>query len=433
MKFLRFFWVFAAVSAVLAPFSACLAMPHRVALADFSHTEKAFASAIVMDVNTKEILFEYNADKSWVPASLTKLVGALVFVERQPAWDAIVSLKEEDEVGGGRLRVDSGATMSIQDLMYSSIVGSANNAATAFARLSGLGWDNFVSAMNRKVRDLGLKNSYFEDASGMDVDNRTTAREMLTIATAAFNQSYIQKPASTSEYSFTIRNTGELKTVKNTNDLLLDPDNGLYVTGGKTGFLYESLHNLVYRVRPAKDDTKRELLIVVLGAPSRADLFVQAEALAKWSWQTYSWDGLPSADLAEAAAIPNGTLIKKPDSPAVWYVWKGKKYVLLDGVFLDHYFPATPIKTVSPEIVEAFTSARPYTFDDGELLKSPISPVVYYVERGMLRPISTEAAFLSMGWKWSDIVTAPAWLLNTYSQGLAINTQNTNSILLTSR
>jgi D-alanyl-D-alanine endopeptidase (penicillin-binding protein 7) len=432
MKFLRFFWSLSIVFVAITPITTYAATPHRVALADFSHSEKDFAAAIVMDVNTKEILYEYNADKPWVPASLTKLVGALVFTERQPAWDAVVALKEIDEVGGGRLRVDEGATMSIQDLMYSSIVGSANNAATAFGRLSGLGYDGFIAAMNRKVRDLGCTVSYFEDASGMDVDNLTTARELLIIANAAFSRPEIQKPASTAEYSFIIRNSGELKTIHNTNDLLLDPDNDLYVTGGKTGFLYESLNNLVYRVKPSEPDD-RELLIVVLGSPSRSGMFATAERLAKWSWGTYSWEGTPSSALAEAAEIPNGTLIKKADSPAVWYVWKGKKYILLDGVFLDHYFKGTPITTVSPDIVDAFFSARPYTFDDGELLKSPKSPVVYFVQHGMIRPISSEAAFNSMGWSWSNIVTAPEWLLNTYSQGLAINTQNTDSVLLTSR
>ncbi len=433
MKFLRFFWILALVTITLAPSSAfAAATPHRIALADFSYTDKDFAAAIVMDVKTKEILFEYNADKPWVPASLTKLVGALVFTERQPAWDAVVALKAVDEVGGGRLRVDEGATMTIQDLMYSAIVGSANNAATAFGRLSGLGMDGFVAAMNRKVRDLGCKVSYFEDAAGMDVDNRTTARELLTIATAAFNRPEIQRPASTVEYTFTIKNTGELKTLRNTNDLLLDPDNDLYVTGGKTGFLYESLNNLVYSVKPSEEDG-RELLIVVLGSPSRAGMFAKAEQLAKWSWGTYSWEGTPSSAIAEAGEIPDGTLIKKPGSPAVWYTWKGKKYILLDGIFLDHYFSGVPIKTVSTDIVEAYTSARPYTFDDGELLKSSKNPVVYFVQHGMLRPITSEAAFNSMGWDWSQIVTAPQFVLDTYSQGLAINTQNTASVLLTSR
>jgi hypothetical protein len=72
-------------------------------------------------------------------------------------------------------------------------------------------------------------------------------------------------------------------------------------------------------------------------------------------------------------------------------------------------------------------------FDDGELLKSPNEPVVYYVENGRLRPISSETAFLSMGWQWTQIITAPQWLLNTYTQGLAINTENTGSVLLVSR
>ncbi len=406
--------------------------PYRVSEANFSFKDTDFAAAIVMDAKTKKILFEYNADKPWVPASLTKLVGALTFIDRQPSWGAIVSIKASDEVGGGRLRVDEGATMSIQDLMYASITGSANNAATAFGRLSGLGYTGFITAMNTKVRSLGCDNSSFEDSSGMNPANITTARDMLTIATAAFNTSKIQIPASTVKYTFTIRNTGEIKTITNTNQLLLDPKNGLYVTGGKTGYLDESLHNLVYRVRPAKDDT-RELMIVVLGAPTRADMFSVSEKLAKWAWAAHSWDEHVVPEVTKTITLPDKSLIKTADSPTVWYVWNNQKFILLDGVFLDHYFPATPITVVSPTTASSLESARPYTFDDGELLKSPKSPVVYYVERGQLRPISSEQAFLSMGWQWTQIVTAPQWLLDTYTRGLAINTQNTGSVLLVSR
>lgn len=441
MKYPRLFSILLPFFCLLAPWpSLAETAPYRISATDFSYTEADFASAMVMDTATKKILFEYNPDKIWVPASLTKLVGALTFVDRQPAWNAIVSLKLSDEVGGGRLRVDEGATMSIQDLMYASITGSANNAATAFGRLSGLGYTGFISAMNSKARALGCKNSIFEDSSGMNPANQTTARDMLTIASVAFARSEIQIPASTLKYTFTIRNTGELKTITNTNQLLLDPKNNLYVTGGKTGYLDESLHNLVYRVRPAKDD-KRELMIVVLGAPTRADMFAVSERLAKWTWSAFSWQGTspitpikPIPVVAEpVSTIPNGTLIKKPDSPGVWYIWNNKKYVLLDGVFLDHYFPGTPIQTMPEDTINNLADARPYTFNDGELLKPPTSPVVYYVEQGRLRPISSETAFLSLGWQWSQILTAPQWLLDTYTQGLAINTQNTGSVLLVSR
>lgn len=340
MSSARFFsFLLMAFCLLFARPSLAQSIPYQTSSTAFSFKETDFAAAVVMDAKTKKILFEYNADKLWVPASLTKLVGALTFIDRQPSWGAIVSIKASDEVGGGRLRVDEGATMSIQDLMYASITGSANNAATAFGRLSGLGYTGFVTAMNAKARSLGCEHSIFKDSSGMDPSNITTAREILSIATAAFNTSIIQTPASTAKYTFTIRNTGEIKTISNTNQLLLDTNNGLYVTGGKTGYLDESLHNLVYRVRPAKDDA-RELMIVVLGAPTRADMFAVSERLAKWAWSTYSWqetppviDLKPPVIVQPASTIPNGTLIKKPDSPGVWYVWNSKKYVLLDGIF----------------------------------------------------------------------------------------------------
>lgn len=419
--------------------SSAQSIPYQTASTAFGFKNTDFAAAVVMDAKTQKILFEYNADKLWVPASLTKLAGALTFIDRQPSWGAIVPIKASDEVGGGRLRVDEGATMSIQDLMYASITGSANNAATAFGRLSGLGYTGFITAMNSKVKSLGCTQSHFNDSSGMDPTNLTTAREMLTIATVAFNRSEIQKPATTAKYTFTIRNTGELKTITNTNQLLLDTTNGLYVTGGKTGYLDESLHNLVYRVRPSKDDA-RELMIVVLGAPTRADMFAVSEKLAKWTWLTFSWQETapatpinPAPVVQPVSSISNGTLIKKPDLPAVWYVWNNKKYILLDGIFLDHYFPGVSIQTLPQETINNISDARPYTFDDGELLKSPGSPMVYYVEYGKLRPIASETAFLGMGWRWDKIITAPQWLLDTYNMGLAINTQNMGSVLLVSR
>ncbi|MFZ6015211.1 MAG: D-alanyl-D-alanine carboxypeptidase family protein [Patescibacteria group bacterium] len=448
-------WSICALCAVLvgifgtSQYAQAFDLPARASSADYVFTpDKDFQAAVVMDVNTKKILFEYQKDRKWTAASLTKLVGALVFMDTQPAWDAIVAIKEIDEVGGGRLRVDDGSTMSIEDLMYSSITGSANNAATAFARLSGLGLAGFVQAMNAKARSLGCNDSIFTDPSGMDVGNTITATDLLKIATAAFNRERIQKPASTSEYKFTIRNTGEEKIIKNTNDLLLKPDNGLYVTGGKTGFLYESLHNLVYRVRPNRDGADRELMIVVLGAPSRADLFAHAEKLAKWTWSSYTWDAAQASALpviapqtaspAEPAVpspqvlgmedikpdFPNGTLIKTAESPAVWYLWNNKKYILLDGVFLDLYFRGTPIQTVSTSVAESMPHVRPYTFDDGALLKYKGEPAVYVVYSGSLHPIVSGEVFESLGFSWNDIHEAPKFLLDQYTKGWLVTSGN---------
>ena len=115
-----------------------------------STSTKPYVSAIVMDADTKKVLFEDNADKVWSAASLTKLMTAMVFLQYRPSWTKIVSIKSVDEVGGGRLRVNSGATMNIKDLMYCAISASANNAAMALARVTGLKRSTFVSYMNKK-------------------------------------------------------------------------------------------------------------------------------------------------------------------------------------------------------------------------------------------------------------------------------------------
>ncbi len=260
-----------------------------VAWAEFVPKAGDFESALVLDYKTKKVLYSYKPDIAWPAASLTKLIGALTFLDRGLNFNKIVSILKQDEVGGGRLRVKSGATMTIRDVMYSSIVGSANNAATALARISGLGTKNFVSAMNKKAKALGCKFTTYKDASGMDTGNMTTANDMAKIAMAAFAKPEIRRPASTAKYTFKVRNTGEAHTIKNTDALLLDEDNGLYVTGGKTGYLEESKNNLVLKVRPDAKAINKEVLIVVFGADTRTQLFDSASRLAQWSWLSYTW------------------------------------------------------------------------------------------------------------------------------------------------
>lgn len=264
---------------------------HAEKFVEYPLQKNEFAAAIVIDMTSGKVLYEYEADKKWSAASLTKLMGALVFLEHHPLWNTIVSLKAQDEVGGGRLRVPVGATLTVLDLLYSSITASANNAATAMARVSGLGVKGFVKAMNDKAKKLGLLNTTFVDPSGMDPKNVTTARDMARLAATAYNAETIRRSATTSLYRFRIRNTGEVKEIKNTNALLTQSAyDDLYVTGGKTGFLHESMYNLAVRLKPTGvAGTKKNLMIVVFGAPTSEDSFKSAARLANWAWKMYRW------------------------------------------------------------------------------------------------------------------------------------------------
>lgn len=288
LLFFGFWFLSPAASAATA--TPQVVQPRRaVEVADYLPKADVFASALVLDAKTKKVLFSFKPTKVWPAASLTKLTGAMVFLDRGLNWNQIISIKKQDEVGGGRLRVKPGATMSIKDVVYSSLIGSANNAATALVRISGLGMNNFVTAMNKKAAALGCANTVFYDASGMNENNMTTASDIAKIATAAFSKPELRKPASTAFYTFKVRNTGESHTIKNTDVLLVDENNGLYVTGGKTGYLEEARNNLVVRLRPSQKDVNRELLVVVFGAETKDALFDEAARLARWSWSAYDW------------------------------------------------------------------------------------------------------------------------------------------------
>ena len=284
--------IFLSLASFCLPLTTWAAGPQKVAGAlPYERSSNEFASAIVLDAKTGQVLYEYKADRIWSAASLTKLMGALVFMDHHPNWNTVISLLQQDEVGGGRLRVASGARLTVRDLLYSSITASANNAATALARVSGLGISAFVKAMNKKAAILGLKSTTFVDPSGIEPKNVTTAREMAIIAGKAFDMDAIRRPATTAHYRFVVRNTGQVKNLTNTNDLLVQGEyDDVYVMGGKTGFLYESMYNLAVRIKPMNDEQgKRSLMIVVFGSPDRPQSFRSAHALAKWAWKAYTW------------------------------------------------------------------------------------------------------------------------------------------------
>ena len=287
----RTFFVSAAILLIRA--SAVSAAAPLAGAQPFLPYENEFATAIVMTPRDHQILYSFKPDKPWTAASLTKLPNALVWVRKgQPPYNSLVTMKKQDEVGGGRLRLAVGSKLTFRDLWYSAIAASANNAAMAIARASGLSQKKYVAQMNAEAKRAGAKNSLFVDPAGMDPKNLTTARDMALIAEKAFNNPNIRRATVAGKYTFIVSSSGEKKTVTNTNYLLTkDPD--VWVTGGKTGFLEESQYNLAVRMRPmvagGPGDLKQELIVVVLGAPTKDGSFGAAKRLAQWAWENHKF------------------------------------------------------------------------------------------------------------------------------------------------
>lgn len=252
--------------------------------ASFDFTSVTASSVYVVDVASHSTLVARNGRTPHPLASITKLMTAMVALDRKVPMTRVMSLKEADEVGGARLRVNTGTRLTVRDLLDSMLIGSANNAANALARSTMMSHAAFVEAMNAKASTLGLADTTFADPSGIEVANMSTAENIAALGLEAFGRDAVRRATTTSKLTMNLAKTTH--TIKNTNDLLNDPDNGLYVMGGKTGYLEESMWNLVVKM---KDSRGKPILVVVLGSDSRTQSFKDAEKVARWVWANYRW------------------------------------------------------------------------------------------------------------------------------------------------
>lgn len=240
-------------------------------------------SAMVIDKNTGLILWQKNPAYKRPLASITKLLTALVFLDHNPGWDKPVTITAGDYRQGGRTYIYAGEKISLTDLFNIALVASANSATVALARATGLTEEGFVSAMNAKTRELGMKDSVFVEPTGLDPQNMATAADIIKLAQAAFGRPEIQQATTAAEYHLKVLNNSRTYIFKNTDKLLASY---LNIQAGKTGYLDEAGYCLVSEVLNHKG---HGVLISVLGSATDADRFQDLKVLAQWAFDNYRW------------------------------------------------------------------------------------------------------------------------------------------------
>ncbi|TAN58558.1 hypothetical protein EPN15_00690 [Patescibacteria group bacterium] len=236
-------------------------------------------AAIVIDEGGNT-LFEKNSDKVYPIASLSKLFTAEAFLQTNPDWKKQVKLILSDDAEGAKLFSPAGDVVTVKDLFYSMLTGSTNNGAKALARSTGLSNDEFAAKMNELAKSAGLKNAKFYEPTGLDIRNTATAKEIALFSLNNLNRKEIIEGTTKSVYSFdeilsvdkTIHHD-----VKSTNILLKESHPAYEILASKTGFLYESLHCLMMKVKSKKDG--RIYTAVILGGPTSAVRFNEMRAL----------------------------------------------------------------------------------------------------------------------------------------------------------
>ncbi|KKR86576.1 MAG: Peptidase S11 D-alanyl-D-alanine carboxypeptidase 1 [Candidatus Uhrbacteria bacterium GW2011_GWF2_41_16] len=245
---------------------------------------------IVIDRNSGLILAEHHANLVWPIASITKLMTADLLLESGTSLSSVRTIEQVDEVGGACLNVPAGTKYTLEDLLYAALVASANNAANAVARASGMEKTNFVEAMNTKAEILRLPHTQFVDPTGIETGNVSTPRELAKLAMELFARQDLRRYAGTTSHTLTNLSDGTTRRLVNSNWMLWKPQyDDVYVMSGKTGYLDESGWNLVVSLRPEYEDVDREILLVLFGADSRAQSFEDAHALVKWAWNNHAW------------------------------------------------------------------------------------------------------------------------------------------------
>ncbi len=254
-------------------------------------------SVILIERSGGKVLYEKNPDEPLAPASITKVMTMLLVMEgidsgKITLEDEVTASEHACSMGGSQIWLEPGETMSVHELLMATAVASANDAAVALAEYLAGSEDAFVVMMNERARELGMSNTNFMNASGLDEEGHfSSARDISTMAAQLLSHKKITE--YTTIWMETLRN-GETQLV-NTNKLIRFYKGA---TGLKTGSTDEAGKCLA----ASAERDGMGIVAVVLGAENRDDQFGTAKVLLDYGFANYTIAAVPSID-AELAPI----------------------------------------------------------------------------------------------------------------------------------
>ena len=242
-------------------------------------------SAIVIDVETGDVLYEKNPDIKHYPASITKCMTALVVLENRDLDDTVEYSNEallSIESGSSAAYIKPGEIMTVEESLYVMMLHSANDVAHGLAYEVGGDLPGFAQMMNKKAKELGCTDTNFVNASGLNDSNHyTTASDMAKIAQAAYCNEILQKIMGTVRYEQPATNlTKNTRTWINGNRMIREGSEYYYepCLGGKTGYTVAAGGTLITYARLHD----RVLACVILKSQNSAKAYEDSIKLYKY-------------------------------------------------------------------------------------------------------------------------------------------------------
>ena len=254
------------------------------------------SAALVVDQKSGAALYAKNIDVPTAIASITKLMTAMVTLDAGlPMHEEIVVNNEDvDRLKGTGSRLALGAQLTREELLHLALIASENRAASALSRVYPGGRPAFITAMNRKAKEIGMHDSHFVDSTGLNSGNRATATDLVKMVDAAYRYPMIREISATGSYDVSLPGTQVVKVRKNgrlrkeyrpvqrhvafnnTNSLTRSDDWDIGVS--KTGYINEAGHCLVMQTRIAD----QRVIIVLLDSIGKWGRIGDAQRIRKW-------------------------------------------------------------------------------------------------------------------------------------------------------
>lgn len=269
-------------------------------------------TAIVMDIDTGEILYAKGINEKRAPASTTKIMTAMLAIEKVP-FDTQITFTDEVnniEAGSTHIGIKPGETLTMKDCAYAILLASANEVSSGVAEYIGTTVPAFVDMMNQRAKELGCTNTNFVNANGLyDENHYTTARDLAIIARTAFQNETFREIVKTPYYIVPKTNlTDEERWLNNHHKMIFQgPEYYEGCLGGKTGYTEKSGNTLVtYAERDG-----RKLVCVLLTDISVISQYTNTALLLDYGFNSFQPLSTAGVTLSPAKSDELGKLLEE--------------------------------------------------------------------------------------------------------------------------
>lgn len=247
-------------------------------------------SVIIRDVGSAVPMFELNTSEPLRPASITKLMTALIVLENYNLDEVLTVANLAPAEAEADMGLMEGDKISVRNLLYGLLIPSGNDAAVTLANNFPGGTENFVSSMNEKAKELHMGSTHFDNASGLDSQTHyTTASDLSLLAMEVLKNDFISQLVKTRSTTVSDATGEKVYQLRNVNQLL---GTTYGVDGIKTGFTDEAGQCLI----TSTSRNGHRIIVVILKSQDR---FSESSKLIEWVFRNYKWVDFTTGSASE--------------------------------------------------------------------------------------------------------------------------------------